>query len=138
MRKTRLEGSHALRADCAIIGVSGTGSQARVLSVFINRLFESEGYGTWEATERDNPILIDTGNLLKSYTDTSHPQNINIQSPLSFQYGSGVAYAIYHEDGTEHLIPRQVVALLENDPDFQIALDKEAQAYIDEITREVL
>ena len=63
--------------------------QERVLSVFIQNIFRTEGYGTWEETERDNPILFDTGNLFRSYTDTNHPQNINIQSPLSFQYGSG-------------------------------------------------
>lgn len=112
--------------------------QERVLSVFIREIFRTEGYGTWEETQRDNPILQDTGNLLESYVDTNHPQNINIQSPLLFQYGSGVEYAIYHEEGTENLIPRQVVALLENDPDFQIAIDKEAQQYFDEITRGVL
>ena len=109
--------------------------QARVLSVFIREIFRTEGYGTWEETERDNPILFDTGNLLESYADPNHPQNINIQSPLLFQYGSGVEYAIYHEEGTEHLIPRQVVELLENNPAFQIALDKEAQEWLDEITR---
>ena len=112
--------------------------QERVLSVFINRLFQSEGDGRWAETGRDNPILRDTGNLLRSYTDTSHPQNINIQSPLSFQYGSGVEYAVYHEEGTEHLVPRQVIELLENDPDFQIALDKETQVWVDEITRGIL
>ena len=109
--------------------------QARVLSVFIQNIFRTEGYGTWEETEQDNPILRDTGNLLESYTDTNHPQNINIQSPFLFQYGSGVEYAIYHEEGTEHLIPRQVKELLEDDPAFRIALDNEAQDWVDEITR---
>ena len=111
--------------------------QERVLSVFINRLFQSEGDGNWAETERDNPILRDTGNLLRSYTDTAHPQNINIQGPLSFVYGSGVEYAVYHEFGTQHLVPRQVIELLENDPDFRSAIDSETQAFVDEIVREV-
>ena len=45
----------------------------------IQNIFNTEGYGTWLPTRnRRNPILIDTGRLLRSYTRSGAPGNVEI------------------------------------------------------------
>lgn len=77
-------------------------------------IFATDGYGSWQPTSRQNPILRDTRRLYRSYTQPGSVDNISQQTLTRFTYGSSVPYARYHEfDDQNPAIPaRPVLGLL--------------------------
>lgn len=105
--------------------------EERVLRQWFQVLFESGGFGTWIPNQRDNPTGIDTGRLLRSYTNPLSPDNISRDGLDTFTYGTEVEYAIFFEE------LRPIVELLEDNPEFQFDLEQETQVYVDEVVRSI-
>ena len=103
----------------------------------IENIFNTDGRGGWEQTNRDNPILRDTYRLFRSYTDAGSSDNIGIRTDDVLTYGSSVEYAIFHETGTSDMPARPVLRLLDEDPAFEQQLIEETQNWISDIERRV-
>ena len=93
--------------------------------------FETDGFGNWLPTQRENPILRDTyryhDSFVKGTTDT-----INQMTKTQWDYGSGVEYGHFHEEGTERE-QRQVPGELAQHPQFQKWVEDEANRYFESI-----
>lgn len=63
----------------------------------INRIFGTNGFGTWRPTQRPNPTLRDTYDLYRSYTIAGAKGNINRTSGgknfSRLVWGSSLSYA---------------------------------------------
>lgn len=109
----------------------------RVVFPMVTEIFRSAGYGRWEPTQRPNPILYDTGYLFESYVNPFSPDFIEEQTFDSLTLGTSTEYAEFHEFGTERLPARRVFGLLEEDPEFEAMLEREAGEWIERIETEV-
>ena len=66
----------------------------------VKEVFNTEGYGDWvPRKDRDNkrPLLIGTRRLYNSWTKPGADDNINKVGPKTFEWGTRVPYAKYHE-----------------------------------------
>lgn len=81
--------------------------------------FATDGRGTWDPTQRPNPILRDTLALYNSFTDINDSNFVFIVDPSGFEVGSDVFYWEWHEFGWDEydvrFPPRPITGLL--DPD---------------------
>lgn len=60
---------------------------------------------------RSNKILICTGRLAGSLTESNHPGHISRKEKLLFEFGSNVPYGIYHQTGTKKMPQRKFLAI---------------------------
>ena len=109
----------------------------RVVFPMVTEIFRTEGYGRWDPTQRPNPILYDTGSLFESYVNPFSPGFIEVQTFDSLTLGTSTDYAGVHEFGTERLSARRVFGLLEENPEFEEMLEREAGEWIQQIERKV-
>jgi len=74
----------------------------------------SDIYKAWKDRHfPGQPILTLHGNLRDSLTKKGAPGNIHRISDMSFEIGTGIEYAIYHQKGTSKMLPRPPIWLTE-------------------------